>query len=69
MKSQPSPEQLIEIENLAFKYRHWASKSNRETAYEDAERMGMDIIREYCRKRGIATLGEHMVAASLMINP
>jgi hypothetical protein len=69
MKSQPTPEQLIEIEKLAFKYRHWASKSNRETAYQDAERMGMDIIREYCRKRGIATLGEHMVAASLTINP
>jgi hypothetical protein len=69
MKSQPTPEQLIEIEKIANKYRHWASKSNRETAYQDAERMGMDIIIEYCRKRGIATLGEHMVAASLTINP
>lgn len=69
MNSQPTPEQLIEIEKLARKYRHWALKSNRETAYQDAERMGMDAIREYCRKRDIPTLGEHMVAASLVINP
>lgn len=69
MSGRPTPEQLVEIEKIARKYYRAASKSNRETAWQDAERKGMDKVREYCRKHDIPTLGEHMIAASFTINP
>ena len=69
MTTGPTPEQINEIEKIARKHHRAASKSNRETAWQDAERKGMDKVREYCRKHEIPTLGEHMVSASSMINP
>ena len=69
MAHQITSEHLNEIEKIARKYYRAASKSNRETAWQDAQRKGMDKVREYCRKHDIDTLGEHMVAASFTINP
>ena len=69
MNRRPTPEQLNDIRKIAYRFHQQANRSNRETAWQDAERKGMDKIVEYCRKHDIPTLGEHMVAASLTINP
>lgn len=52
------------IERITAKHLQRANLSQRETAWSDCYRLGMDEVTRYCRKAGIPTLGAHMVAAS-----
>lgn len=52
------------IERITAKHLRKANLSKRETAWSDCYRLGMDEVKKYCRKNGLATSGMHMVAAS-----
>lgn len=64
---QITQEQSSEIDKIVSRFIKAAKKSHKETAFQDAERKGMDAIRKYCRDQGLATLGTHMVRANLKL--
>jgi len=63
----PTQEQSLEIDKIVNRFIKAALKSRKETAFQDAERNGMDAVREYCRDQGLATLGNHMIRANFKI--
>jgi len=67
MENRLTPEQHIAILLIANKFMEAAKKSNKETAFQDADRKGMDAIRKYCRTNDLPVLGDHMVRASLIL--
>jgi hypothetical protein len=60
--------QHYKIEAITSKFVRAARKSGKETAWQDAERKGMDAIREYCMKEGLPMFGNHMLKAVLALN-
>jgi hypothetical protein len=60
----PTQEQSLEIDNIVNRFIKAALKSRKETAFQDAERKGMDAVRKYCRDQGLASLGNHTLRAT-----
>jgi|TARA_R110000744_G_scaffold1877_1_gene7368 hypothetical protein len=56
--------QQNKIDGIVDQYVDACRKSNKETAYQDAERKGMDAVRKYCKQAGLPLLGDHMIKAS-----
>ena len=63
----PTQEQSLEIDKIVNRFIKAALKSRKETAFQDAERKGMDAVRKYCEDQGLATLGNHMIRANFKI--
>lgn len=63
----PTTEQSKEIDKIVARFIKKAQRSNKETAWQDADRNGMDAVRTYCRDKGLDTLGAHMVRANLAL--
>jgi len=63
----PTQEQSSEIDKIVNRFIKAALKSRKETAFQDADRKGMDAVRKYCRDQGLATLGNHMIRAQFKI--
>jgi len=69
--NKPNEKQHNDICAIIKKYKMKALKDNKafkETAFQDADRKGMDAIREYCRTNAIDTFGIHIVAYSNELN-
>ena len=60
----PTQEQSLEIDKIVNRFIKAALKSRKETAFQDAERNGMDAVRKYCRDQGLAIMGNHMIRAN-----
>ena len=59
----PTLNQWHAINEIISRFINAAKKSRKETAFQDAERKGMDAVQKYCRDNHIGTLGSHMVHA------
>ena len=58
-----SEEQEVKINSIVNRFIKSARKSSKETAYQDAERKGMDAVRKYCKEQGLPIFGEHLIKA------
>ena len=52
------------IAKITAKHVKKAERSDRETAWQDCQRLGMDEVTKYCHKHDLPLLGDHMVRAS-----
>ena len=68
MDRPPNLEQQNKINSIVRKHVNKAKRSKKETAWQDAQRLGMDEIRKYCMSEDLDLLGEHMVIASILLD-
>ena len=67
-KTEITDIQEKEINKIVNKFISQARRSNKETAFQDAYRKGMDAVQDYCRKQNVNVFGEHMVKASRLLS-
>ena len=55
------------LERITSKHRNRAMNSNKETAHQDCERLGMDEVQKYCRANNLPVTGAHIHGACVAL--